>query len=275
MCKTMSKLPLLTPEKIRDVQEAAELLIKLHQAGALGGEIMPEDANPRLDRGAEENYLYFTLPMALNYQRNSYRLWESAEKTYLDVEVADVFIPQAVINMGIDSLREHLLKYKVAVQPNKHPQIWFQLCKTFQNFDGSVKKFFAECEYSVANIKKYMTEHKKMFPYLSGTKIMNYWLYVMEQYTDVRFTDRSNITVAPDTHVLQASVKLGLIRPEEIDSPNIREVVSDLWNQVFSGTKRCAIDIHTPLWLWSRNGFAVEVGDYGGEFPESGIQLHL
>lgn len=42
------------------------------------------------------------------------------------------------------------------------------------------------------------------FPYLGGNKICNYWLYVMEQYTDVKFIDRENITVAPDTHVIQA-----------------------------------------------------------------------
>ena len=28
---------------------------------------MPEDANPGLENSSLENYLYFTLPMALNY----------------------------------------------------------------------------------------------------------------------------------------------------------------------------------------------------------------
>lgn len=37
---------------------------------------MPEDANPNLEKNSLENYLYFTLPMALNYQRNSYTLWK-------------------------------------------------------------------------------------------------------------------------------------------------------------------------------------------------------
>lgn len=31
----------------------------------------------------------------------------------------------------------------------------------------------------------------------------------MEQYTDTKFHDRENITVAPDTHVIQASTKIG------------------------------------------------------------------
>ena len=118
---------------------------------------------------------------------------------------------------------------------------------------------------SVKKTKEYILASKKNFPYLSGTKILNYWLYVMLQYTDVKMDDRQYITVAPDTHVIQASEKLGLITHEESEKPNIREKVSLLWEEVFRGTDRCPIDIHTPLWLWSRGGFRVKVGDCDAE----------
>ena len=106
-----------------------------------------------------------------------------------------------------------------------------------------------------------MMANKKMFPYLSGAKIMNYWLYVIEQYTDAVFTDREHISVAVDTHVLQASIKLELIKPEDAENPNIRPIVSELWATVLEGTGLLPIDIHTPLWLWSRGGFAIAVSD--------------
>ncbi len=48
--------------------------MEMYKRGELGGEIMPEDSNPHLNKDSLENYLYFTLPMALNYQRNSYTL---------------------------------------------------------------------------------------------------------------------------------------------------------------------------------------------------------
>lgn len=47
--------------------EKAECLMQMHKQGLLGGEVMPEDANPNLDKSSAENYLYFTLPMSLNY----------------------------------------------------------------------------------------------------------------------------------------------------------------------------------------------------------------
>ena len=72
-------------------------LLDAYKSGRLGGEKMPEDENPALDKSSKENYLYFTLPMALNYQRNSYKLWECANKTYKDTETTDVFDTKAVI----------------------------------------------------------------------------------------------------------------------------------------------------------------------------------
>ena len=256
----MSEFQRPTSEKITQVLKASEKLIHLHKCGALGGEIMPEDSNPGLPKDSESYFMFFTLPMALNYQRNSYRLWESAKNTYEDTDTVDVFSPNMVVNMQTDELRDKLLKYKVALQPNKHPEIWMRLCQTFvSEFEGSVKSFLYQNALTVANIKAYMGANKKMFPYLSGTKIMNYWLYVISQYTEAVFVDKENITVAPDTHVIQASVRLGLIEPNEISNPNIREIVSDLWNIIFTGTNLNPIDIHTPLWLWSRGGFIVDI----------------
>jgi len=233
-------------------------LLELYKAGILGGEKMPEDENPGLDIHSKENYLYFTLPMALNYQRNSYKLWESANQTYQDKSTADCFFPECVVNMPIDKLKEKLLKYKTALQPNKQPEIWKTICNTIhEQFYNDIRNLFIQENFSVFKIKKYINENKSTFPYLSGKKILNYWLYVMEKYTDVKFFDREHITVAPDTHVIQASWKLGIIDESEKLLPNIQDVVSERWKNILSETEYCPIDIHTPLWLWSRGKFEI------------------
>lgn len=243
-----------------EIIEKVRILINLHKLGKLGGEKMPEDSNPHLPNDSEESYLYFTLPMALNYQRNSYKLWEAALQTYMDKECKDVFNPIKVVNMNDDELKTKLIKYKVALQPNKQPIIWKTLCQTFvNNFGGSIKILFAQNNYDIKKIKDYIIANKKSFPYLSGVKILNYWLYVMSQYTDAKFTNRQEISVAPDTHVLQASVKLGVIKQEELSKSNIREIVSEKWKNILAGTGIEPIDIHTPFWLWSRNGFKIDV----------------
>ncbi|MCX4249164.1 MAG: hypothetical protein OSJ65_05320 [Bacilli bacterium] len=239
-----------------DIIKKCEILMIMYKKGILGGKVMPEDENPHYDEASLENYLYFTLPMALNYQRNSYTLWEGAKKTALDKDTSFVFNPYAVIDASFDNVQEALTKYKVALQKNKQTEIWIKLCQTFVDlFDGDIRKLFLENENDVDKIRNFILKHKKEFPYLSGTKLVNYWMYVIMQYTDTLYTNPENLTVAPDTHVIKATHRLGLISDDDLNSSNVQELVIAAWKKLFKGTKYKPIDIHTPLWLWSRGGF--------------------
>ena len=241
----------------KEILAKVEILISMYKSGELGGEIMPEDANPHFEKSSLENYLYFTLPMALNYQRNSYKLWESALKTYNDEETKFVFNPKKCLEKSFEEVQHALTKYKVVLQKQKQTEIWLTLCNTFlELFDGDIRKLFYLLDNDVNRIRNFIQkENKKKFPYLSGTKICNYWLYVIYQYTDLKYKNIECLTVAPDTHVCKATYKLGLITFDEFNSSNVQQITIDRWQELFKDTKYKPIDIHTPLWLWSRNGF--------------------
>ena len=215
---------------------------------------MPEDANPQLLPDSDDNQHYFTLPMALNYQRSSYTLWESARATYLDEMTRWVFRPRDVLNKDSSELRQALQKHKLALQPVKHTDTWFRLCVAICDLlAGRIGSLFSQCDSRADEILQFVqVQHKKMFPYLSGKKICNYWLFVMSQYGGVQLKNRAALSVAPDTHVVQASVHLGLVGP---NTPDIQEVVAARWRELLEGTPLTPIDVHTPLWLWSRAGF--------------------
>ena len=233
-------------------------LMQLYHAGFLGGEKMPEDENPGLGRASYGNYVYFTLPMALNYQRNSYKLWESAHRTFCDPATQDVFLPSSVCGMSFETLKNKLTRYQLALQPNKQPEIWKRLSMTFcREFDGDIRELFIRQYYSVKNIKAYILNNKHDFPYLSGNKILNYWLYVISRYTDTVFSDRQALTIAPDTHIIQASERLGIITCEEKFHGDIQNLVAARWASILTGTQYTPIDLHTPMWLWSRGKFQV------------------
>ena len=241
----------------KKIMTDVETLITMYKENKLGGEIMPEDANPHLELSSKENYLYYTLPMALNYQRNSYTLWEAALKTYNDPETKFIFNPKECLDHEFNEVQRALTKYKVALQKDKQTQIWLSLCQTFvELYDGDIRKLFIDLDDDVNKIRDFIQkENRKKFPYLAGTKICNYWLYVIYQYTDKRYKNIEDLTVAPDTHVCKATYKLGLITEEEFNSSNVQLITIERWQELFQGTKYCPIDIHTPLWLWSRNGF--------------------
>ena len=238
-----------------DALDNIRALYSMWKKGLLGGELMPEDSNPGLSKDSDENYHYFTLPMALNYQRDSYKLWTAASQAFADPCTNYLFNPNAVITTDVAKVRDDLLKYKVALQPNKHTEIWVTICRTIaEELKGTIKSLFQENGYRVANIlEDIQVRNKKKYPYLSGNKIANYWLYVMSEYTSLQLVDKNNISVAPDTHVIQATYKLGLI--DNINTNHVQADVAMAWREILSGSEFAPIDVHTPMWLWSRGGF--------------------
>jgi len=82
----------------------------------------------------------------------------------------------------------------------------------------------------------------------------NYWIYILNQYTDARFKNLNAISIIPDTHVIQSSIKLGLA--DEGAGP---EDVSTVWRNLLNGSRISPIDMHPVLWNWSRNNFLPEV----------------
>ena len=234
------------------------LLIKMHSNGLLGGEVMPEDA---LFRVVPEDELVnvLTLGMSLNYQRNSYKLWEAVAQTYLDKRSRWVFNTKAVTEGNLDDLKKVLIHYRVALQPNRHPEIWKRVSKGFvqSSLKGDLMGLIQSVQFDIAALKEIMQiKRKPEFPYLSGPKIFNYWLYVLETYAGVCWKSRELITIAPDTHIIKASVKLGLCSSEVLNgTTEDRQVVAGAWEEALIETDLAPIDIHTPLWLWSRAGF--------------------
>lgn len=246
----------------KEILVKARILREMYHNGLLGGEVMPEDANPSLHKNSALNYLYFTLPMALNYQRNSYTLWKSALSAFEDPETSYIFDPNYVVDISEFRLRDLLLKHKVALQPIKHCDTWMKLCQTInKHFEGDIRNLFTLCNSRVDKILVYIQiNHKKEFPYLCGPKICNYWLYVISNYTDAKLIGLENLSIAPDTHVIQATAKLGLIDERQVSSNNIAAIVNEAWKDILKGTDLSLIELHTPLWLWSRNGFNEFVG---------------
>src|SRR6185369_17139474 len=89
------------------------------------------EVNPGLPKGDRLNYLYFTLPVSINFQRNSPAMWQSALKTFQDPETNYLFYPEKVVETGYSKVQSDLIKYKLGLQKNKHTDIWFAISKVF------------------------------------------------------------------------------------------------------------------------------------------------
>ncbi|WP_307588397.1 hypothetical protein [Paenibacillus wynnii] len=210
--------------------ENVKLLIQMHSEGHLGGEVMPEDV--LLGVVPEEELMnVLTLGMSLNYQRNSYGLWRSIAQAYLDEGSRWVFDPRIVSQSKIEDLRSVLLYHRVALQPNRHPEIWKSVSNGINDSSirGDVFGLIDSVQFDIAALKTIM---------------------------QIKWKTRELITVAPDTHILQATVKLGLCSSDVLNgSADDRQAVAEAWEKALLGSGLAPIDVHTPLWLWSRAGF--------------------
>ncbi len=239
----------------RKILRTISALQHMYDVGLLGGSVMPEDENPGLEQGSLENYTYFTLPMALNYQRNSYKLWVSANQTFKDIRTKSVFEPKKVVKMDCEQLKVFLTQYNLALQPNKQTDIWKRICGAIDNlFDGDIRNLFIENKWSIPSILEYVQKiNKPLFPYLSGEKICHYWLYVIGEYTNAPFTGKEFLSIVPDTHIIQATLRLELL--SGYSESNVRQKVCQVWSELLEETGIIPVDVHTLLWLWSRSGF--------------------
>ncbi|RJQ32763.1 hypothetical protein C4572_00480 [Candidatus Parcubacteria bacterium] len=235
-------------------------LITAYKKGLLGQTVMPEDFNPGLEKmDPQMRISYFSLPMALNYQRDSYKLWEAALKTFNDKDTRFVFDVSKVANTSTEKIRAALLKHKLALQPNKHINSWITISIAVNGNWGTFGKLFESVKGDFLLLKKKVTmDYKKEFPYLSGPKIFNYWSFIVNTYGGVKMTNKEYMEIAPDTHITQCSIKLGVITKEEAKSLP-RESISVKWRQLLSGSGINPMDMHPPLWFWSKNGFIYEV----------------
>src|SRR6185437_9750712 len=90
------------------------------------------EVNPGLPNGSRENYLYFTLPTCINFQRHSPAMWASALKTWEDPQTNYLFFPEKVAKKTREEIQQSLRKHKLALQPNKHTDIWTAVSKAFR-----------------------------------------------------------------------------------------------------------------------------------------------
>lgn len=244
---------------IREKEEIiskCRILLDAYKSGKLGFTKMPEDSNPGFSEDEQELRLaYFTLPMSLNYQRDSYKLWESALDTFRDSECRKVFDVRESALMDSAKIRNLLLKYKIALQPNKHISTWQAISKTVFNNWGSFQNLLKSANTDYLELRQIVQkEHKKGFPYLSGPKIFNYWCFILKSYGDIDLKNSEHIEIAPDTHVTKCSVLLGVITKEEAERFS-KEQISERWKNLLKCSEINPIDMHPPLWFWSRNDF--------------------
>ena len=228
----------------------------MYESGVFGDYAPTESIAPAFSN-QEDRLVYYTLPMALNYRRPSFQLWTAAKQTFLDPETQKSFNLQLVAqsNEGAVELSQMLSRYKLSLQPSRHPVIWYKISRVIVEEAGSLQSLLKNVNYDYLALRDFVqVTHKKQFPYLSGPKLFNFWCYILGEYCGVDFHNKECIDIAVDSHIRRASNILGITTNEESQklSP---ETIAKRWRDALSGSTIAPVDLNVPLWYWSRANF--------------------
>lgn len=248
----------MSPSKQQSIDSTlvrVQKLLELFQAGQIPT-LAQHEVHPDIPIGSRENYLYFTLPCCLNFQRSSPAMWQSALKTFNDPETNYLFFPEKVTTVTPEKVKRDLFKHRLALQPNKHTEIWLFIAHTLHTHFQDDPREIIKAAGSDARklIHLLQVERRADFPYLRGPKLSNYWPFILSQYTDAQFSNTQEISIIPDTHVIQASIQLGLVEEKASQLE-----VERAWKALLTGTGMSPVTLHPVLWNWSRNKFLPSV----------------
>jgi hypothetical protein len=235
--------------------DKVRLLLSYYEQGLIPT-LSEHEVHPDLEIDSRENYLYFTLPVSINFQRSSPAMWQAALLTFNDPQTNYLFYPEKTTATSYEKIKADLSKYRLALQTNKHTEIWINISKTLHShFDNDPRVLIEEAGCDVHNIlETIQVSMKKSFPYLSGPKLSNYWLYILSVFTDAKLVNTPEISIIPDTHIIQSSSVLGLVPPGS--SPIL---VANTWRKLLKGSNINPVQLHPVLWNWSRNNFLPSV----------------
>jgi hypothetical protein len=186
----------------------------------------------------------------------AYQQWNAALRTYADAETRFVFRPEQATAATAEALSAGLCKYSLGLQ-RRDTVIWLTLCQTLVcDYRGDVRLLLARNGNDAVRIlREVCVDRRSAFPYLGGRKICPYWLYVIEKYTDCVLVNRGYLSIDHDSHIIRASNKIGLL-DSNVERRRAQRMVEESWKVLLKNTELDPIDVHTPLWLWSRNNFS-------------------
>lgn len=235
--------------------EKVKRLIALYEQGLIPT-LAQHEVNPGLALGSRENYLYFTLPVCINFQRSSPAMWAAALATWQDEATQYLFFPERLAETPLEQIRTDLVRHKLALQPNKHTLIWTTIAKTLHDYyKDDPRSVIQEADNDAGKLIYLLQKtHRKRFPYLSGPKLSNYWPFILSRFTNVQFTNPQEVSIIPDTHVLQSSARLG-VTPDSATSLQVELA----WKELLKDSGINPSQVHPVLWHWSRNKFQPEV----------------
>ncbi len=258
MARTSTKI---VPEFTTDPQRACvagqKLLAAFNNGGIFGRTATPQHRPPKNAVTIEQRLRFVTQTVALDYLRDSHRLYNAGRATFEDEATQWVYLPVVVEQARFKDVARALKKYGLAQREEKDTDIWMQLCqKLVDHYRGSVYELLASVNFHAPSVLE--VARSARFPSLSGPKVGSLWVRMLnDSCTPLKGLE--DIPIPVDRHVMNASLALGVVTCKGLDKdllelPEITPPVQSVW---FDGAKLGgfrAIDLDAACWWLGKLG---------------------
>lgn len=248
----------MTNTFVSDVEHAAAVgkqLVAVHNNGGIFGfKETPQHEAPKRAETLEQRLRFVTFSVAIDYLRDSYRLYNTCRATFDDEETNWVFDPVAINSARFDKLTLALCKHGVAQRPTKDIDVWSTVGKRLLDlFEGQVTNMLDSVSRNGPALLVLVKESG--FLGLSGPKIGPLWLRMMNDCC-TPIGDISYVPIPVDRHVVTASFATGALsgvyRDQSLDV--LTDPIQSVWREAGQLGGFAAIHLDVPLWELGRLG---------------------
>ncbi|MFW6135140.1 MAG: N-glycosylase/DNA lyase [Elusimicrobiota bacterium] len=214
----------------------------------------PEYLLPKgIEKGSDEQLLFLTLTVSLDYMRDSKKLWKQSYDAWFDPGAKWIFNPKIVIQNKLTSLVKLFEKINDQ-RPRRDAKIWFTISKKILEFSESIYNLIEYFDFDAIKISEYIQNNRRDFPYLGGPKIKPLWLRMINDTAGIKLKKVEKIPIPVDVHTARATFKL--IFNENFNgqvTDEIREKIQNTWKDILKGSKIFPLQLDEPLWLLGKH----------------------
>lgn len=208
--------------------------------------------------------IFLTLVSAMDRARDANLLWRSGVNLFQ--RCPEVFSPNEISMMSIDTLAERLRKSGVSQRHSQDTEAWHKIACRLASGCDSVCRLIDTGTGDAMELQEDLCSRdragRSRYPLLRGPKIGPMWIRMMANPGDATITRIECIPVAVDVHVRRATEYLGVSDTMHLELQQAKPVIQEAWHRAvrpaniggpprISGT--CAA-LDPALWFFSKFG---------------------
>jgi hypothetical protein len=251
----------IVPEFTIDAERACEagklLLQAFNTRGIFGHTVTPQHRPPQKADTLEHRLRFVTQTVALDYLRDSHRLYDAGRATFDDESTRWLYTPEVVECAKFKDVAAALKKHGLAQRESKDTEIWVQVAqKIVDHFKGSVHELLALGDHNAPTVLS--LARNAGLPSLSGPKVGSLWMRMLND-SCIPLTGLEQIPIPVDRHVMNVSLALGAVTVKGLDKellelPDVTPPVQEVWFRAAELGGFKALDLDAATWWLGKLG---------------------